>query len=312
MNMHILRLTVAALLIGLFSYGVSSAQTELLLSADESCISGSGSSFSTLYSVNPNNADALEIGPIGFSGVSGMAFLRDGRLVGSASADANGDRISILIEIDPFTGQGSLIGTIGNNNLGGCGRVPDLTYDAATDTLYGIGFRCVPGGDHSGITELLRINQATGEGTTIGQTGFFGGGNGLAIRRSGGTLFSSENLDFLTLNLLTGQGTLVANHPLIEDVMSALDFHPITGELFGIEFGFGDPDNPTFLVTVDTSDAVITRIGELPVCSDALVFFPLTPRNVPTISVWGMISAAVGLALIGVFFAVRRRKARAV
>ena len=305
--MYILRLTVAALLIGLFSYGVSSAQTELLLSADESCISGSGSSFSTLYSVNPNNADAQEIGPIGFSGVSGMAFLRDGRLVGSASADANGDRISILIEINPLTGAGSFIGTIGNNNLGGCGRVPDLTYDAATDTLYGTGFRCVPGNDHGGITDLLRIDQTTGQGTTIGQTGFFGGGNGLAIR-SDGTLFSSENLDFLTLNPLTGQGTLVANHPLIQDVMSAMDFSPITGELFGIEFGFGDPDNPTNLVTVNTTNAEITRIGELPVCSDALVFFTLIPRNVPTLGEWGMISAFVGLGLIGVFYAVRRRR----
>jgi hypothetical protein len=31
-------------------------------------------------------------------------------------------------------------------------------------------------------------------------------------------------------------------------------------------------------------------------------------ENVPTLSQWGMISAAVGLALVGVFFAVRRRK----
>lgn len=31
--------------------------------------------------------------------------------------------------------------------------------------------------------------------------------------------------------------------------------------------------------------------------------------NVPTLSEWGMIAAAAGLALVGVFFAVRRRKA---
>jgi hypothetical protein len=237
-----------------------------------------------------------------------MAVLGDGRLIGSANADANGDRISILIEIDPFTGQGSLIGTIGNNNLDGCGRVPDLTYDAVTDTLYGIGFRCIPGNDHGGITELLRIDQTTGQGTTIGQTGFFGGGNGLAIRRNGGTLFSSENENFITLNPQTGQGTLVANHPLIQDVMSALDFSPATGELFGIEFGFGNPSTPTNLVTVNTINAEITRIGELPVCSDALVFLALAPRDVPTLGEWGMISAAVGLGLVAVFFAVRRRR----
>lgn len=309
--MYYFRLIIPAIFILLFSYGVSSAQTELLIASDDSCVAAS-SGFSTLYRVNPNNADTQEIGPIGFLGVSGMAVLGDGRLVGSANADANGDRISILIEIDPFTGQGSLIGTIGNNNLGGCGRVPDLTYDAVTDTLYGIGFRCIPGNSHGNITELLRINQATGQGTTIGQTGFFGGGNGLAIRRNGGTLFSSENENFITLNPQTGQGTLVANHPLIQDVMSALDFSPATGELFGIEFGFGNPSTPTNLVTVNTINAEITRIGELPVCSDALVFLALAPRDVPTLGEWGMISAAVGLGLVAVFFALRKRKVKAI
>ncbi|MGH7851414.1 MAG: hypothetical protein ACREOP_14045, partial [Thermodesulfobacteriota bacterium] len=137
---------------------ISSAQTNLLIASDDACFQGTGSGLSTLYRVNPNNAGVDEVGPIGFFGVSGMAVLGDGRLVGSANADANGDRISILIEIDPATGAGSLIGTIGNNNLDGCGRVPDLTYDAATDTLYGIGFRCIPGNDHGNITELLRIN----------------------------------------------------------------------------------------------------------------------------------------------------------
>jgi hypothetical protein len=305
--MYYFRLIIPAIFILLFSYGVSSAQTELLIASDDSCVQGTGSGFSTLYLVNPNTAAVDPVGPIGFRAVSGMAVLGNGRLVGSANADANGDRISILIEIDPLTGAGSLIGTIGNNNLGGCGRVPDLTYDASTDTLYGTGFRCIPGNDHGSITDLLRIDQTTGQGTIIGQTGFFGGGNALAIMRTGGTLFSSENLDFLTLNPLTGQGTLVANHPLIQDVMSALDFSPATGELFGIEFGFGDPSNPTNLVTVNTTNAEITRIGELPVCSDALVFIGLEPRNVPTLGEWGMISAVVGLVLIGVLFAVRQR-----
>jgi hypothetical protein len=36
------------------------------------------------------------------------------------------------------------------------------------------------------------------------------------------------------------------------------------------------------------------------------------PANVPTLSEWGMIAAAAGFAMIGVFFAVRRRKVKAV
>lgn len=50
-----------------------------------------------------------------------------------------------------------------------------------------------------------------------------------------------------------------------------------------------NPQNPTF--------CVVTNI-------------PLD--NIPTLSEWGMISAVVGLGLVGVFFAVRRRKQQAV
>ncbi|HBN26449.1 MAG TPA: hypothetical protein DD405_03150 [Desulfobacteraceae bacterium] len=303
--MNLLKLTISCLLIFILSYGASSAQTSLLITADDTC-TGGGSNLSSLYSADPQTGATSLIGPIGFNGVTGMAVLGDGRLVASARADANGDRISILIEIDPLTGQGTLIGTIGNNEEGGCGRTPDLTYDAATDTLYGIGFRCIPGNSHGNITELLRINQTTGLGTTIGQTGFFGGGNGLAIS-AGGTLFSSEDEEFLTLNPLTGQGTLVANHDQGDFVMSAMDFHPRTRELFGIEFRFSDGAD---LVTVNTSTAVTTEIGELPPCSDALVFFTSSPSNVPTLSEWGLIAMASILGIVG-FMVARRRKVTA-
>jgi len=36
---------------------------------------------------------------------------------------------------------------------------------------------------------------------------------------------------------------------------------------------------------------------------------PFIATNIPTLSEWGMIAAAAGLAMIGVFFAVRRRRA---
>jgi len=35
---------------------------------------------------------------------------------------------------------------------------------------------------------------------------------------------------------------------------------------------------------------------------------PIELFNVPTLSEWGMVAAAAGLMLVGVFFAVRRRK----
>ena len=46
--------------------------------------------------------------------------------------------------------------------------------------------------------------------------------------------------------------------------------------------------------------------------SCTFINLPGTASNIPTLSEWGMIAAAVGLGLVGVFFAVRRRKARAI
>ncbi len=44
---------------------------------------------------------------------------------------------------------------------------------------------------------------------------------------------------------------------------------------------------------------------------DGIAFVERVASNVPTLSEWGMISAAAGLGLIGVFFALRRRMAKA-
>lgn len=41
-------------------------------------------------------------------------------------------------------------------------------------------------------------------------------------------------------------------------------------------------------------------------------FFNKGPANIPTLSEWGMITAAAGLVLVGVFFAVRRKRAQSV
>lgn len=42
------------------------------------------------------------------------------------------------------------------------------------------------------------------------------------------------------------------------------------------------------------------------------IWFGNPERNIPTLSEWGMIAAAAGLGLVGVFFVVRKRKAQAV
>jgi hypothetical protein len=41
------------------------------------------------------------------------------------------------------------------------------------------------------------------------------------------------------------------------------------------------------------------------------VFVNVNPADIPTLSEWGMIAAAAGLGLVGVWFAIRKRKERA-
>jgi len=58
---------------------------------------------------------------------------------------------------------------------------------------------------------------------------------------------------------------------------------------------------------LDTSTGDITTIGQLPDCADGIVFFTPLPRNVPTLSEWGLIAMAGILGLVG-FMVIRRRK----
>ncbi len=166
-----------------------------------------------------------------------------------------------------------MIGVLGDaNNPGECGRFPDLAYDNATDTLYATGFFC------GGLSRsIFTIDPDTAEATFIGETLFSGGGLGLAMR-SDGTLFHSSlsgpDLSFYTINLNTGNGTLIgtidANIPPVPRLnVNSMDFHPITGQLFGSS---KDADSPGFgyLVTIDEDLPSVSLVGPGVDCFDAL------------------------------------------
>lgn len=311
--MKLLKLSISFLLICIFSYSVSTAQeTTLFAASAEDCDSNPPSPNSALYIVNPLNGNSTMVGPIGFNGVTGLAVLGDGRLVGTAQADIDQDRIAILIEINRNTGQGSLIGEIGNSsNPGECGRVPDITYSPATDTLYGIARRC------QGLNnnQFIQINQATGEGTIIGDTGFDGGGNGLAINDDGTIFWGSNGVGLailFTINPLNGLGTQISNFSQDFPQLGAFAFHPMTGTLFASNINPPDPLSfpNTSLETLNTANGLLTLVGQLPDCTDALIFAQPQPSNVPTLSEWGLIALAGILGIVG-FMVMRRRKVTA-
>jgi hypothetical protein len=221
------------------------------------------------------------IGPTGFDGVTALAHLNDGRLLASAR---QGSSSSILIEINPDTGQGTLIGILGdNNNPGECRRFPGLTYDSATDTLYGIGISC------NGIgRSLFMIDPNTAQPTIIGALVLAGGGNSLAIRQDG-TLFASatvgSQVSIYTVNRNTGLADLVG---VMETngitnggvAVNGLAFHPFTQELFASSTGSQVDNTESFLLTIGESVPDFNVIGQTLDCFDGLEFV-ISPSNVP-------------------------------
>ncbi len=298
--MNLLKLTISCLLIFILSYSVSNAQDVILYGAVRDSCEDDIPFDGSLYIINPSTGQAQPVGgPIGFKGVSALAILNDSRLVATATDD-NGDRRSILIEINPITGQGTLIGIIGDETVPGeCGRVPGLTYDKATDTLYGVGIQC-----NSGSNSLLEINPDNAQATIIGPgTGFSGPGYGTAINNQG-VIFSIPAPGtvgtLININPVTGIGALVALlNPNTR--VNGLDFHPVTGVLFGSALR---PEQE--LVNINTTDGSVTVIGDLPDCTDGIVFY-IQPTNVPTLSQWGLIAVAAVLGIVG-FMVIRRRK----
>lgn len=299
----------AVLFIVSFALSGYAQDQDLILygAASDDCITDVGGTESFLYLVDPDTAQTELIGPIGFDGVTGMAILSRGQLVASARGETGDDpRSAILVRINRASAMGSLIGMIGSSDVEGeCGRAPDLTYDATTNTLFATGQVCRG-------SYLQSINQRTGQGTLIGPYDS-GRGNGLAISDEG-VLFATVDQNLITLNPNTGEPTLIANLPLDERiVVNALAFHPLTGELFGSTLNQtrDETERSSTLIKINTETGAVTEVGRLPNCFDAIIFgFPQTAAMVPTLSEWGLI-AMVGTLGIAGFIVLRRRRVTA-
>ena len=305
------RYLILALIVSAFVSGVSQAEQIILGAATGDQFAGE--SPSSLYRINPANGDTILVGPIGFNGVTGLALLPDGRLVGSANADTD-SKIAVLIEIDMDTGAGSLIGTLGDDNTPGeCGRMPDLALNSASGQLYGYADAC-----NGNIEGLFMINPDNADATSIGPSGFNGGGNGLAILPGTSDIFATpiDASGLVTLDPATGAGTVIpASVGNVPNRINAMDFNPETGVLYG---SFMDVNNTVglgaanYLVTISTSDGSTQLVGQTVPGLDAIVFvegtIPVT--SIPTLSEWGLIAMA-GLLGVICLLVIRRRKAAA-
>jgi len=286
------------------------AQAQFLFGAANGEFGNDGPS--TLFVIDPTTGASNAIGPIGFTSVTGMAFLNDGRLVASANGDDICGSCAVLIEINRKTGVGTLIGEMDNNITGDCARFPDITYDTTTDTLYAISGspgQCVPG------RRLHTVNTTTGAATPVGVvSGFGGGGNGLAKDPITGALYFTPQSgnSLVILDPVTGAGTSVpGSEGNVAPRINALDFSPeflgtqLYGSLRDASGNFG-PNSASYLVIINIENGQTALIGPTAQGLDAIVFQTPAIRNVPTLSEWGLIAMAGVLGIVG-FIAMRKR-----
>ncbi len=206
-------------------------------------------------------------------------------------------------------GAGTLIGTIDDlGNGGNCGRMPDITYDAVTGNLFGYADFC-----NTGFEGLYTVDPDTGAGTSVGPSGYSGGGNGMAAEPGTGTLCATpfDTGSLVIIDPDTGNGTDVpgsaGNVPFR---VNSLVFHPDTGVLYG---SWNDPTTGGNLVTIDTADGSSTTIGQTVAGLDGLTFEcaaagPDTPIvEVPTVSGMGLALLALLLAA-SAWMMMRRRR----
>jgi hypothetical protein len=129
-----------------------------------------------------------------------------------------------------------------------------------------------------------------------------GGPNELIVIPSVITEPRSAVIRVFTLGFNIFQNPAVEPDQILEGVFAAIGINTQTGE---------------FVLTEGLSYRFLQggSTGELPVGSAPLdwractIALRMAPTNIPTLSEWGMIAAASGLMLVGVFFAVRRRRA---
>ncbi|MGH9554373.1 MAG: DUF11 domain-containing protein [Terriglobales bacterium] len=219
---------------------------------------------SIFYSIDAASGAASMVGPVLFERVSGMAFRPSDGALFAAGETMDGNNTPVLIRItDPTTGLGTQVGT--GTGLGG---VPfDISFRHSDETLFAY---------ENGGPRVSTIDTATGVGT-IGPTASpnGGAGNGFAFDFAD-TLFASNEVELNIVDPATAGVTFVGASTFAAPLdnfprVNAMDFHPITGVLFGHGV---DDDNDSELVTIDPASGAVTNVGPTQIGLDAIAILP--------------------------------------
>jgi hypothetical protein len=266
---------------------------------------GSGAA-GNLYIINPATAGIVtDFGSTGVS-ITGMAMDPTNQtlyaVTGGQTALLNP---STLVTLDPTTGQPTVVGTlgVGSGGKGGNEIAADITFD--TDgTLYAWLENSNLGSDDLGTVDL-----ATGTATAIADSTLSTAGSGMTLDATGRVIYDNQTT-LLVLDKATGLstatiGTVTVTGGAAAGFINGMATDPTTGTIYGSMKGVGGGGTALFgpgsgtgtgggggnghgrhaglvgtassLVTVDTSNAVVTVVGALPNDIDALAFACIAP-----------------------------------
>ena len=237
---------------------------------------------STLYQINPADASSKIIGPIGFERCGAIAAhpITD---VLYGVAERAGTNIKVLITINKSTGAGTEIGPLGAiYDGGGTMGVPDITFNSSGD-LYA---------QSGAIIGFIRINASNGSATPVAALqGFTMEFDNNDILR-GHSLFASY-----IINPLNGNTTFTNNWTPATWIMNCMAHNPADNQMFCILRG-GAGGGPRTLISLDYTTAMRTTIGALPNGISGMAF-SIPPKNIPTVSEWGLILLFLSFLSVG-------------
>lgn len=174
----------------------------------------------------------------GFGNVQGLAY--DPNTDTFYGTDISADR---LITVDPFSGEGTAIGSLGFLSVQG------LAFDPNSNILYGA--------DNT-TNKLITINTTTGAGTGIGLFGL-SDVQGLAFDSITNTLYGITSFgQLLTINTATGVATLIGSTGFNQ--VEGLAFDSTSQTLYGVD---NSSSLSAKLFTINKASGASTMVGDL-------------------------------------------------
>jgi len=226
---------------------------------------------SQLFTIDTTTGIATPVGiGIGFERCSAMDFDPATGILYAICERADGSDLSVLITINLITGVGTEIGLTGNETVipsSFGGATPGMSIRNSDSTLYA----------HVEDDEIVTVDLTTGVATDLSADSIGCAGDAVAFSL-GDTLYLAACAELITVDQTTG-GFISSVISSDVNLMSAMDYDPETGVLFGIHKESGGVQNPPTirsLVTIDVTDFSLPTSVSTESSMDAIAFLPET------------------------------------